>query len=147
MECQLNLIECNNYLCGFSTYGNPILEKIQLSDNEEVALTWTDSTPAIQFTIHSKTSEPETLTTLNSLPKLQKKLIKNNQETLNKIANIINHLCNVEEKIYQLVPSSAILNNNDLIFFSRKGDIYYQVMVTLFEKIAIKYTPLNEETE
>ena len=138
--------ECIDYLCPMPNESeDSILDSFQLA-SQKVVLTWKNARPAVNFIESSSVSLVETIQNIDSIPSLQEEVLKNNAISLNKIAAIVNHLCNVEGQLYRVVPcSAALMPDGSLTFRAEKASEVYQVTVLSFKRVQVYYTPLLED--
>ena len=133
----------------------PVLDTFTL-DDEKVVLEWNDASPAVRFSEKLTTSLNDALPIIHSIPNLQKKLSKDKKDILNKIALIINHLCNVEARPYRFIPGSAVFKqvekkkedevedeidseSGTIVFAAMKDLDHYKVTLPLFGKGSVHY--------
>jgi hypothetical protein len=133
----LQLPPCHDYLSGpfpdspVDSWEPARLESLKLNSCE-ITLTWQDARPFIEIDGKATCSVKKAVKKIMLISK-KEELVENTNDILNKIALIINHLCNVEAQLYNYVQDSARLQHQPLSFGAKEQAVPHG-------------TPLNKES-
>lgn len=148
-DYSMSLPTCDDYLHS----PEPLFLEKEEPGREEVVLQWDAAhNPAVSFEKEVSVSLPDTLKKITAKKDVQKKLLDNNNELLQKLALIINHFHNTESVSYSVLPNSVSLKNKissdsfaewlkraSLVFLVKKGCHTFKVTLISFELPNVNY--------